>query len=68
MTTATTALALVPLAFGSGESAQIRSPLALTIIGGVTASMFASLLVIPCIYLVLERFRKRCQVYFSARR
>ena len=57
MTTATTALALVPLAFGTGESAQIRSPLALTIIGGVTASMFASLLVIPCIYLVLERLR-----------
>lgn len=56
MTTATTVLALLPLAIGAGEAAQLRRPLALTIIGGITASTCASLLVIPCLYLVVDRF------------
>jgi HAE1 family hydrophobic/amphiphilic exporter-1 len=57
MTTATTVLALLPLAIGAGEAAQLRSPLALTIIGGIMASTCFSLLVIPCLYLVLDFFR-----------
>jgi HAE1 family hydrophobic/amphiphilic exporter-1 len=57
MTTATTVLALVPLAVGSGEAAQLRSSLALTIVGGIIASTLASLFVIPCLYLVLDRLR-----------
>ncbi len=59
MTTLTTVLALVPLAFASGEAAELRAPLALTIIGGVVASTMASLFVIPCIYLLLDRIRFR---------
>jgi HAE1 family hydrophobic/amphiphilic exporter-1 len=55
MTTATTVLALLPLAIGTGEAAQLRRPLALTIIGGITASTCASLFVIPCLYLVVDR-------------
>ena len=35
MTTLTTVLALVPLAIGAGEAAQMRGPMALTIIGGL---------------------------------
>jgi HAE1 family hydrophobic/amphiphilic exporter-1 len=57
MTTATTVLALVPLALGTGEAAALRSPLALTVIGGLVASTLASLLVIPCLYLALDRLR-----------
>lgn len=59
MTTATTVLALIPLALGSGEAAELRSTLALTVIGGLTASTVCSLLVIPCLYLVLDRMRLR---------
>jgi HAE1 family hydrophobic/amphiphilic exporter-1 len=57
MTTTTTVLALLPLAIGSGEAAMLRSPLALTIIGGIIASTLGSLLVIPCLFLVLDRLR-----------
>ena len=57
MTTATTVLAMMPLALGSGEAARLRSPLALTIIGGILASTAASLFVVPCIYLLFERLR-----------
>ncbi len=58
MTTATTVLALLPLAVGFGESSQLRTPLALTLIGGLIASTVASLLVIPCVYDIVSRSRK----------
>lgn len=57
MTTLTTVLALLPLALGTGDAAQLRSPLALTIIGGIIASTVFSLLVIPCLYLLLDHLR-----------
>jgi HAE1 family hydrophobic/amphiphilic exporter-1 len=59
MTTATTVLALIPLAIGAGEAARLRSPLALTVIGGILASTVSCLLVIPCLYLLLDRLRPR---------
>ena len=57
MTTATTVVALIPLALGTGEAARLRSALALTVIGGIVASTLGSLLVIPCVYLLLDRRR-----------
>ena len=59
MTTATTVLALLPLAIGGGEAAQLRGPLALTVVGGIIASTIGSLLVIPCVYLLLDKLRFR---------
>ncbi len=59
MTTLTSVLALLPLALGRGEAAQLRSGLAWTIIGGLLASIVASLTVTPCLYLLLERLRPR---------
>jgi HAE1 family hydrophobic/amphiphilic exporter-1 len=57
MTTLTTVLALLPLAIGTSEAARLRSPLALTMIGGLLAQMVGSLVVIPCLYVVLDRLR-----------
>jgi HAE1 family hydrophobic/amphiphilic exporter-1 len=57
MTTATTVLALLPLAIGRGDAAQLRAPLALTIVGGLIASTVGSLLVVPCLYELVERLR-----------
>ena len=61
MTTLTTALALTPLVFGTGEGSQLRAPMALTIIGGIIASTLGSLLVLPCLYLLLERLSPRAR-------
>ena len=55
MTTATTILGLLPLALGLGEGAEIRTPLAITVIAGLIASTFLTLIVIPTIYTVLDR-------------
>lgn len=54
MTTLTTTLALFPLLFGGGEGAVLRQPMAMTIIGGLAASTVGSLLVLPCLYLILD--------------
>lgn len=57
MTTWTAVLGLLPMAIATGEAAQMRAPLALTMIGGLLASTAVAVTVIPCIYYVLERLR-----------
>lgn len=54
MTSLTTILALIPLSFGFGESASLRSPLALAVIGGLVTSTLLTLIVIPCVYEILD--------------
>ena len=55
MTSITTILALLPLTFGFGESASLRSPMALAVIGGLVTSTLLTLVVIPCVYDILDR-------------
>lgn len=50
MTTATTVLGLLPMAMGLGEGAEIRTPMALAVIGGLLTSTFLTLFVIPVMY------------------
>ncbi len=57
MTSLTTILALLPLTFGFGESASLRSPMALAVVGGLVTSTLLTLVVIPCVYDVLDHFR-----------
>lgn len=52
MTSLTTVLGLVPLAFGLGDDSGLQAPMAITVIGGLTVSTFLTLLVIPAIYLM----------------
>lgn len=54
MTTLTTVLALLPLTFGFGESASLRAPMALAVIGGLITSTLMSLIVIPCVFYVFD--------------
>lgn len=57
MTSLTTILALLPLTFGFGESASLRSPMALAVIGGLITSTILTLIVIPCAYDILDRIK-----------
>ncbi len=57
MTSLTTILALLPLTIGFGESASLRSPMALAVIGGLVTSTLLTLVVIPCVYDILDRFK-----------
>ncbi len=57
MTSLTTILALLPLTFGIGESAALRSPMAIAVIGGLVTSTLLTLVVIPCVYYVFENIK-----------
>ena len=66
MTTATTVLGLLPMtgwlewipgvgAFGSGQGAELRVPMAVTVCAGLTSSTLLTLIVIPCVYRLVYR-------------
>ena len=59
MTTATTILGLLPMALGLGQGAEIRTPMALAVIGGLLTSTFLTLFVIPVVYLLLDTLQSR---------
>jgi HAE1 family hydrophobic/amphiphilic exporter-1 len=55
MTTLTTVLGLMPLAFGQNRVGDILYfPLARTVIGGLVASTLLTLILVPCLYTLLE--------------
>lgn len=54
MTTASTVLGMVPIALGFGAGAELRQPMAVTIIGGLLTSTLLSLVVVPVLYSLLE--------------
>jgi HAE1 family hydrophobic/amphiphilic exporter-1 len=45
------------MALGLGEGAEIRTPMAITVIVGLTTSTILTLVVIPTIYVLVERRR-----------
>ncbi len=54
MTVSTAVLGLVPMAIDRSEGANLWSPLALTVIGGILSSAFLTLLVTPAFYILFE--------------
>jgi len=57
MTTLTTVLGLLPMALGLGEGSEMRTPMAITVIGGLLTSTLLTLLVVPVMYSLLDRRR-----------
>lgn len=55
MTSATTILGLAPMALGLGEGAELRAPLAITVIGGLAFATPLTLLIIPVVYSLVDR-------------
>lgn len=55
MTTLTTVLGLIPMAIGWGEGAEVRAPMALTVMGGLIFSTLLTLIIIPVVYEIVDR-------------
>ena len=55
LTTLTTVAGMIPLALLGGEGVELRRALALAVIGGMTTSTFASLLLVPVLYRFTHR-------------
>ncbi|MDH3600232.1 MAG: efflux RND transporter permease subunit [Candidatus Tectomicrobia bacterium] len=59
MTTSTTVLGLLPMALGLGHGAELRTPLAITVIGGLLVATLLTLLLIPVAYSLVGGRRLR---------
>ncbi len=59
ITTLTTTLALVPMAIGIGEGAEIWAPLGRVVVGGLSVSMLFTLFFVPTLYSLIEERRTR---------
>jgi multidrug efflux pump len=56
MTTLAAALGALPLALGVGEGAEMRTPLGISIVGGLLASQLLTLFTTPIVYIYLDDF------------
>ena len=59
MTTLATILGMMPVAIGLGVGSELRAPMAIAIIGGLITSTLLSLIVVPVVYVLLDRWRRR---------
>lgn len=64
MTTLCTLFGFLPLAVAMGEGAEVRAPMAITVIGGLLVSTLLTLVVIPVVYDLLDR---RGDAYYRER-
>ena len=61
ITALTTIGGMLPMAISSGEGSELKSPMALTVIGGLISATFLTLIVIPIIYSVVAKKKKRME-------
>jgi HAE1 family hydrophobic/amphiphilic exporter-1 len=54
MTAISTIFGMLPLAFGSGDGSEWRSPMGIIAIGGLTTSTLLTLLVVPVVYTLID--------------
>jgi HAE1 family hydrophobic/amphiphilic exporter-1 len=59
MTSFTTVLGLLPLALGLGEGSELQSPMAITVMGGLTVCTFLTLFVIPALYIIAAEWLEK---------
>ena len=66
MTTLTTILGLLPMAFGLGEGAEIRTPMAITVIYGLLFASMLTLILLPVLYSLFDTKKRAVNVTHNA--
>ncbi len=68
MTALTTVLAMLPLGLGLGESGESWAPMARAVMGGLTMATILTLVIVPVLYAVFERFGIKVKAKREAKR
>ncbi len=68
MTTLAALFGALPLVLGSGDGAELRQPLGITIVGGLVMSQLLTLYTTPVVFVMMERLRQRVMRRRAARR
>lgn len=66
MTTIAMVFGMIPLAIASGSGSAMKSPLGVSVIGGLLLSMVLSLLIVPAFYRILAPFDKWMHRFYKA--
>lgn len=62
MTTLTTVLGLIPMAFARGEGSSLMKPIAQTLVGGLTTSTIFTLFLIPVLYSIINEMTEKWKI------
>ena len=65
MTTVSMIIGMSPIALSSSSGSEWKSGLAWALIGGLTSSMFLTLILVPVVYLKFEMWKESIPVYFK---
>jgi multidrug efflux pump subunit AcrB len=68
MTSIATLMAAIPPAMALGEGSEVRAPMAMAVIGGLTVSTALSLLVVPAFYVIADRLKARWEGLFKRKK
>lgn len=55
ITAITTMMGMLPMALSTQEGSELKSPMALTVIGGLISATFLTLIVLPVIYSIIAK-------------
>ena len=67
LTAATATFGMLPMAISSSEGSELRSPMALAVIGGLVVSTFLTLIIVPTVYSILDDIAHRTRKEVSKR-
>lgn len=65
MTTAAMIFGMLPIALSVSDGAEIKSGLATAIIGGLTSSLFLTLILVPVVYVKVEQWKEKIKIKFN---
>jgi hydrophobic/amphiphilic exporter-1 (mainly G- bacteria), HAE1 family len=65
MTTFAMIFGMLPLALSNAAGAETKNAMAWVIIGGLTSSMFFTLVLVPTMYMIIEKWRLKANGWFG---
>jgi hypothetical protein len=65
MTTFTMIFGMMPIALSASSGSEFKSGLAWAIIGGLTSSLFLTLIVVPVVYMKLDEWKEKIPAFFG---